>query len=110
MPSGKIARPSKILGCSLAGEVSLSFVKDYEQRTKRGVESGGSVNSVLSADDVKSLLQQAAAVCMEEPALLEIRPGGGLTIERVTVVGDTHGHFLDLVNMWVSWHVQLQSH
>jgi hypothetical protein len=112
MPThGKMARStsSKVVSCSLEDQVELSFVKDFEQRTKRAVESGGSVNSVLSADDVKALLQQTAALCTEEPALIEIRPGQD-PAERVTVVGDTHGHFLELVNMWVTaWHVQLQS-
>lgn len=82
-------------------QLAAEFVKETKQRLESRIKDGAveSLETVLPAADAKRLLLWAAAVCEDEPALTEIRPGDQPGIKRVNVVGDTHGHFLDILSM-----------
>lgn len=52
-------------------------------------------SQVAPAPLVHHIVSKVIAQCIKEPTLLELAPND----QRVTVVGDTHGHFQDVCHM-----------
>ncbi|GFH26679.1 serine/threonine-protein phosphatase [Haematococcus lacustris] len=78
--------------------VNAEYVLDLRNRLSSAVyaEDTAALQQTVPANEFKQLLEAAVANLAQEPTLVEVSVKEGV---RVVVVGDTHGQFLDVLQM-----------
>ncbi|KAF6259550.1 Metallo-dependent phosphatase-like protein [Scenedesmus sp. NREL 46B-D3] len=78
---------------------SVDFVKQLQQSMLGASWRGaGALSQVVPVKLVTQLLTKVSAILDAEPTLLEVQPSASQ--QRVTVVGDTHGQYIDLCRLF----------
>ncbi|WIA10473.1 hypothetical protein OEZ85_010664 [Tetradesmus obliquus] len=81
------------------GKPSVDFVKQLQQSMLDASWKGvGALSQVVPAKLVTQILTKVSNILDAEPTLLEVQPS--VSQQRVTVVGDTHGQYIDLCRLF----------